>query len=169
MFGCSVTADSLWPHGLVAWQAPLCMGFFQARIVEWLLFPPPGDLPDSGIEPASPESPALADRLYQWRHRTLGQLCSIENTDENAKHLCFFWLLHFKRKKIKLILITKVKVLVTQSCPTLCSPMDCRVLNPTYPENYHYGIQSILRLLMCFTFRICSMFHTHGCSPTGSS
>ena len=32
---------------------------FQARILEWLPFPPPRDLPDSGIEPTSLESPAL--------------------------------------------------------------------------------------------------------------
>ena len=29
-------------------------GIFQARILEWLPFPPPGDLPDPGIEPGSP-------------------------------------------------------------------------------------------------------------------
>ena len=27
-------------------------GILQARILEWLPFPPPGDLPDPGIEPA---------------------------------------------------------------------------------------------------------------------
>ena len=34
-------------------------GILQARILEWVAFPPPGDLPDSGIEPESPVSPAL--------------------------------------------------------------------------------------------------------------
>jgi len=29
-------------------------GIFQARKQSGLLFPPPGDLPDSGIEPVSP-------------------------------------------------------------------------------------------------------------------
>ena len=29
-------------------------GIFQARILEWLPFPSPGDLPDPGIEPGSP-------------------------------------------------------------------------------------------------------------------
>ena len=33
---------------------------FKARIVEWLPFPSPGDLP-TRIEPMSPEPPALAD------------------------------------------------------------------------------------------------------------
>jgi len=27
-------------------------------------FPPPGDLPDPGIEPSSPASPALASRFF---------------------------------------------------------------------------------------------------------
>ena len=29
-------------------------GIFQARVLEWLPFPSPGDLPDPGIEPGSP-------------------------------------------------------------------------------------------------------------------
>ena len=32
---------------------------FQARLLEWLPFPSPGDLPDPGIELVSPVSPAL--------------------------------------------------------------------------------------------------------------
>ena len=38
----------------VACQAPLSVGFFQARILGRWPFPPPGDLPDPGIEPMSP-------------------------------------------------------------------------------------------------------------------
>ena len=32
-------------------------GIFQARILEWVAFPSPGDLPDPGIEPMSPALP----------------------------------------------------------------------------------------------------------------
>ena len=35
-------------------------GIFQARVLEWLPFPPPGDFTDPGIEPMSLASPALA-------------------------------------------------------------------------------------------------------------
>ena len=35
-------------------------GIFQARILEWVAFPTPGDLPDPEIELASLASPALA-------------------------------------------------------------------------------------------------------------
>ena len=39
-------------------------GILQARILNRLPCPPPGDLPDPGIEPASPVSLALADRFF---------------------------------------------------------------------------------------------------------
>ena len=39
-------------------------GTLQVRILEWLPCPPPGDLPDPGIEPASLMSPALASRFF---------------------------------------------------------------------------------------------------------
>ena len=29
-------------------------GIFQARVLEWIAFPSPGDLPNPGIEPRSP-------------------------------------------------------------------------------------------------------------------
>ena len=32
-------------------------GIFQARILGWVAFPPPGHLPDQGIEPPSPAAP----------------------------------------------------------------------------------------------------------------
>ena len=44
-------------------------GIFQARILEEVAFPPPkGDLPDPGIEPMSPESPALACGFLPLSH-----------------------------------------------------------------------------------------------------
>ena len=45
--------------GTVAHQAPLSMGFHRQEYWSGLPFPSPEDLPDSGIEPASPVSPAL--------------------------------------------------------------------------------------------------------------
>ena len=47
-----------------AHQAPLSMGF--SRQEDWggLPCPPPGDLPDLGIEPTSPVSPALAGGFF---------------------------------------------------------------------------------------------------------
>ena len=43
----------------VVHKALLSMGFFRQEYWSGLPFPPPGDLPDPGIEPTSPVSPAL--------------------------------------------------------------------------------------------------------------
>ena len=53
---------TLWT--VVARQAPLCMGFSRQEDWSGLPCPPPGDLPDSGIEPTSLMSPALAGGLF---------------------------------------------------------------------------------------------------------
>ena len=47
----------------VARQAPLSTGFPRQEYCSGLPFPPPGDLPDPGIELAFPEAPALASRV----------------------------------------------------------------------------------------------------------
>ena len=49
-FGCvlvAVVSNSLPPHGL----GSAVYGILQARILEWIPIPFPGDLPDSGIKP----------------------------------------------------------------------------------------------------------------------
>ena len=53
MLSCSVVSDSGIPW-TVAHQAPLSMEFSRQEYWSGLPFPPPGDLPDPGIEPRSP-------------------------------------------------------------------------------------------------------------------
>ena len=48
----------------VACQTPLSMGFSRQEYWSGLPFPPPGALPDSGIEPTSPASFALAGGFF---------------------------------------------------------------------------------------------------------
>ena len=48
----------------VAHQAPLSMGFPRQEHWSRLPIPAPGDLPHPGIQPLSPESPALAGRFF---------------------------------------------------------------------------------------------------------
>ena len=47
----------------LACQAPLSRAVFLQEYWSGLPFPPPGDLPDPGIKPTSPVSPALAGRF----------------------------------------------------------------------------------------------------------
>ena len=53
--------STLWT---VAHQAPLSMEFSRQEYWSGLLCPPPGDLPNPGIEPASPTLPVLAGRFF---------------------------------------------------------------------------------------------------------
>ena len=48
----------------VAHQAPLSMGFSREEYWSGLPFPPPGDLPDPGIEPGFSASPALVSGFF---------------------------------------------------------------------------------------------------------
>ena len=59
----------------VACQTPLYMGFPRQEYWSGLPFPPPGDLPPSGIEPAPLTSPALAGRFLA-ASATLGSVVS---------------------------------------------------------------------------------------------
>ena len=66
-FECSVVPDSA-AAWTVAHQAPLSMGFSRQEYWSGLPFPTPGDLPDPGMEPASPAwqvgSLPLSQRYY---------------------------------------------------------------------------------------------------------
>ena len=60
-FSCVRLFTHLWT---VACQAPLSMGFSRQEYWNELPCPPPGDLPDPGMEPASLVSPVSAGRFY---------------------------------------------------------------------------------------------------------
>ena len=52
LFSCSVVSDSFVTPWTVACQVPMSMGL--PRLDSGLPFPPPGNLPNPGIEPTSP-------------------------------------------------------------------------------------------------------------------
>ena len=58
----------------VAHQAPLSMAFSRQEYWSGLPCPPPGDLPDPGIKPMSPVSPALAGGFFTTGATWEGQL-----------------------------------------------------------------------------------------------
>ena len=57
----SVVSNSLWPHGLQPTRLLCPWGFSRQEYWSGLPFLPPGDLPNPGIEPAFPVSPALQE------------------------------------------------------------------------------------------------------------
>ena len=60
-FSCIQLFATLWT---IACQTPLSMGFARQEYWSGLPCPPPGNLPDPGIELVSLTSPALADRFF---------------------------------------------------------------------------------------------------------
>ena len=88
----------------------------QARILEWVAFPSPGDLANPGIKSMSP---ALAGRFF--------------TTELSGKHVCLYVcipdLMKFQFLENEaawtLFLDMKMKVLVAQLCPTFGDPMGC--------------------------------------------
>ena len=57
-------SDSFATPWTVACHALLSMGFFRQEYLNGLPFPPPGDLPDSGIKPRSPVPPELLGGFF---------------------------------------------------------------------------------------------------------
>ena len=99
----------------VAHWAPLSIGFSRQKYWSGLPWPSSGDLPDLGIKPVSLMSPALAGKFFTT------------STTWEAPCVC---------------VCVCVKVLVTQSCLTLCNPVDCSL-----PGCSVYGIlQVVLRV-----------------------
>ena len=60
LLSCAQLFMTLWT---VARQAPLSMGYFRYEYWSGLPCPPPGGLPEPGMEPVSLASPALAGRF----------------------------------------------------------------------------------------------------------
>ena len=67
-FSCVCLFVTLWTLDC---QAPLSMGFSRQEYQGGLPFPTPGDLPNSGIKPRSPVSPALQADSLPLSHRCI--------------------------------------------------------------------------------------------------
>ena len=63
----------------VARQAPLSLGFSRQEHQSGLPHPPPGDLPDPGMEPESLRSPTMAGRFFTTS--ATWEICSLEEQD----------------------------------------------------------------------------------------
>ena len=70
----------------VAQQVSLYVGFSRQEYWSGLPFPPPGDLPDPGIEPTSPVSPALTGSLPLALPGKPGDLVSEQQCVTQAKN-----------------------------------------------------------------------------------
>ena len=109
-------------------------GILQARILEWIAFPSPGDLPNPGIEHRSPTLQAdflQVEPQGKPKNTGVGSLSLLQQifqTQElNRAVLHCRWILYqlsYEGSPPVRMVIIKVKVKVAQSCLTLCDPMD---------------------------------------------
>ena len=106
VFSHSVISDSLWPHGLQPARLLCPWGFSGEESWSGLPCPPPGDLPNPGIEPSSP---------------TL-QVC---RRPELPGKPIFIPMIHDILDIWNVIYTIYQFSSVAQSCPTLCDPMNC--------------------------------------------
>ena len=108
LLGCFSHAQLFATAWTIAHQAPPSMGFYRHEYWSGLPCPPPGDLPDPGIKPASPVSPALAGGFF--------------TTELPGKHFCyiltyFIYKIHatlcppFLYKTREIIIITIISLL----------------------------------------------------------
>ena len=74
-------SDFLRPYGLGPAKFLLSMEISRQEYWSGLPCPPPGDLPDPGIEPMTLASPALADGFFTtsdtWEAQYMGRLVSV--------------------------------------------------------------------------------------------
>ena len=95
------------PHGLLPAVVSLSMGFLRKEYWSGLPFPPPGDVPDPGTEPASPVSRSLqADSFTPEDLSPCSERC---HTLSPKAHPCR---------------PSAAAAKSLQLCPTLCDPRD---------------------------------------------
>ena len=120
----------------VTCQTPLSMGFSRQEYWSELLYPPPGYLPNPGIEPVSLASPTLADRVfttappgkptdattYSYSVPRPDLAACITNKPDPCISSCLspFWVLSLGSPSSLSVQFSSV----AQSCLTLCDPMN---------------------------------------------
>ena len=119
MLSCVQLLATLWT---VDHQAPLSMRFCRQEYWSALLCPPPGDLPDPGIESTSLTSPALAGRFFTTSAIALilpeileaRRLCVIPFTDHWGKRTATRPKFHLNVRKIDIYEHAQIHKFVTQ-------------------------------------------------------
>ena len=105
----------------VACHAPLSMGFPSQEYRSGLPFPPPGDLPNPGINLCLLHCRQLLHHCTTWEDRPQIALansgCSKNCKKKKKKFTSYKPNLCFLKKKVK----------IAQSCPILCDPRDYTV------------------------------------------
>ena len=131
---CAQSCLTLGNPWTVAIQTPLSIGFSRQKYWNGLPFPPPGDLPDPGIKLKSPASLVLAGRFFTseplgkplvYSDSFLNSLFFLRKLCRSIEHPKKSYFIPKTHAMKVLIVSSSFKFSsVTQSCLTLCDPMD---------------------------------------------
>ena len=182
MISHSVTSDSLQAHvtpWTVTCQAPLSMGFPRQEYWSGLPLPPPGDLPDTRIKPASPMYSALAGRFFPteppgkpptiWLPLFNFSPPPIPPFEFWGNTICTSYQKYFRIKKNYKIWFSKVKVVVFYSYLTPLFIVACWVYTKYSCRGYKHELQTLSEALLGFSlYRGGKMFTRNwACSSSG--
>ena len=109
-------------------------GVLQARILEWITVPSPGDLPNPGMEPRCPtlqgnslpaEPQGMPNNTSMGSLSLLQQVFPSQELNQGLLHCrLILYQLSYQGSPDNVITLER-KSEVAQSCPALCDPMDC--------------------------------------------
>ena len=173
-FSCVQLFVTLWT---VTLQAPLSMGFSRQKYLSGLPYPPPGDLPDPGIELGSP---ALQANSLSLSHQgsllfSLSKLYSLPSTWDYCSscisveceeitfgpHVMLTWKNHYSNKKEKWPFLQC-------SNPCCCSLFSYQIISdPSWPHGLQYARPSCPSLYPRVCPSSCPLYRW--CHPTISS
>ena len=172
------------PNGSCNPPGSSVLGILQGRILEWWPCPPPGDLPNPGIEPASLMSPALAGGFFTTS--------ATREVPKSFLSLFFFDLpfsfeiFHLKQLKSTITRIIHYNLQLNLSNVNIC-PCPYIFSSTLFPSPHYFLIcvslcrfyfslslsASLLSLLLCASFSLnthppVSLIspHAHSCTET---
>ena len=141
-------SDSLQPYGLYSSPGSSVHGILQERMLQWVaICPPPGALPDPGIEPMYPVAPALQADSLSLRH--WGSPYSIHSY---YKILAIFPVLHNASLQFIYFLHSSLNLLFPHPC--LASPFLLLTGN-------HQFVLCTCKLVSFFKYSLFFIFRFH--------
>ena len=157
VLSCSVLSNSAIPVDCSPPDSLCPWGFSRQEYWSGLLCPPAGDLPNPGIEPRSlalqVDSHQGSPWILEWVASSFSRGTSWPKNQTGVSCIAGgFFTSWTSQEALDLLYGSvqwkwKVKVLVAQSCPTLCNPMDFRP-----PGSSVHGILQARILEWCFSF-----------------
>ena len=126
----------------VAHQVPLSMGFPKQEYWSGLTFPPPGDIPDPGIEPTSPELAGRFVTRVTWEAQPL----FLPPILAFIALFCFDWFLILQSIRISILFGTAISQLDSGLTMLAWEPVYHSQENSSHPKQLTSKAENIICL-----------------------